>query len=172
VRKNGFWEDGTQCKSCKQCDIFLLCPQFYRSNSKFSAWMGIMDPDGGQIGGRLEDRWVTNQHRQLVLYSIDYQEIFLSLIRRLKFVPIAGSGGSCFSNCRKWEKRLLAIWCQRVASGVTMAPLPFSHLRQRMRIPNADGWTLTARSKCQHIGIYMALAHTTMDGHLHLWFMH
>jgi hypothetical protein len=28
--KNRFWEDQIQCKTCKQYDIFLLCPQFCR----------------------------------------------------------------------------------------------------------------------------------------------
>jgi hypothetical protein len=56
--KSCFGEDQTQCDSCKQCDIFLLGPQFCRSGIKFSAWMRTRDQDEGQIGGRLEDRRV------------------------------------------------------------------------------------------------------------------
>jgi hypothetical protein len=32
-----FREDQTQCNLCKQCDFFLVGPQFYRSDVKSSA---------------------------------------------------------------------------------------------------------------------------------------
>jgi hypothetical protein len=56
--KSRFGQNRTQFKSCKQCDIFLFGLQFCRSDYKSSDWMGISDSDGGQIGGRLEDRRV------------------------------------------------------------------------------------------------------------------
>jgi hypothetical protein len=38
---SGFKEDQIQCISYKQCDIFMLIPQFSRSNVKSSGWIRI-----------------------------------------------------------------------------------------------------------------------------------
>jgi hypothetical protein len=48
----------TKLSVIRVCDIFVLAPQFCRSDIKSSVWMEIRDRDGEQTCGRLEGRKV------------------------------------------------------------------------------------------------------------------